>query len=72
VAVCIAREGVTAPSESDMAGFLATKLPRYKMPKRFFFWDALPKSGYGKIPKRMVRDELEARGLLDRDPGKAG
>jgi len=65
VAVCVAREGVAAPSESDMAGFLATKLPRYKMPKRFFFWDALPKSGYGKIPKRMVRDELEARGLLD-------
>ena len=65
VAVCVAREGVAAPSESDMAGFLATKLPRYKMPKRFFFWDTLPKSGYGKIPKRMVRDELEARGLLD-------
>jgi fatty-acyl-CoA synthase len=65
VAVCVAREGVTAPSESDMTGFLATKLPRYKMPKRFFFWDALPKSGYGKIPKRLVRDELEARGLLD-------
>jgi len=65
VAVCVAREGVTAPSESDMAGFLATKLPRYKMPKRFFFWEALPKSGYGKVPKRMVRDELEARGLLD-------
>ena len=35
------------------------------MPKRFFFWDALPKSGYGKVPKRLVRDELEARGLLD-------
>ncbi len=41
------------------------KMPRYKMPKRFFFWEALPKSGYGKIPKRLVRDELEARGLLD-------
>jgi fatty-acyl-CoA synthase len=40
-------------------------VPRYKMPKRFFFWEALPKSGYGKIPKRLVRDELEARGLLD-------
>ncbi len=65
VAVCVAREGATPPSEADMAGFLATKVPRYKMPKRFFFWDALPKSGYGKIPKRMVRDELEARGLLD-------
>ncbi|NPV23266.1 acyl-CoA synthetase [Bradyrhizobium aeschynomenes] len=65
VAVCVARDGAAAPSESAIAGYLATKLPRYKMPKRFFFWDALPKSGYGKIPKRLVRDELEARGLLD-------
>ena len=65
VAVCVAREGASAVTEADMAGFLATKLPRYKMPKRFFFWEALPKSGYGKIPKRLVRDELEARGLLD-------
>jgi fatty-acyl-CoA synthase len=65
IAVCVPQEGTIAPSESDMAGYLATKLPRYKMPKRFFFWEALPKSGYGKIPKRLVRDELEARGLLD-------
>jgi fatty-acyl-CoA synthase len=66
VAVCVTREGANAVSELDLAGYLATKVPRYKMPKRFFFWDALPKSGYGKIPKRLVRDELEARGLLDR------
>jgi fatty-acyl-CoA synthase len=52
-------------TELDIAGYLATKVPRYKMPKRFFFWSELPKSGYGKIPKRLVRDELEARGLLD-------
>ncbi len=68
VAVCVAREGAKPVSEAEMAAFLSPKVPRYKMPKRFFFWDALPKSGYGKIPKRMVRDELEARGLLD--PGK--
>jgi fatty-acyl-CoA synthase len=65
VAVCVASEGAASVSEADMAAFLAPKVPRYKMPKRFFFWDALPKSGYGKIPKRLVRDELEARGLLD-------
>jgi hypothetical protein len=46
-------------SEAELAAFLAPKVPRYKMPKRFFFWEALPKSGYGKIPKRLVRDELE-------------
>ena len=49
----------------ELAAFLAARIARYKMPKRFFFWDALPKSGYGKVPKRMVRDELEARGLLN-------
>jgi fatty-acyl-CoA synthase len=64
VAVCVAREGAKPVSEAELAAFLALKVPRYKMPKRFFFWEALPKSGYGKVPKRMVRDELEARGLL--------
>ena len=55
---------MSAPTKDELAAFLAPKVPRYKMPKRFFFWEALPKSGYGKVPKRMVRDELEARGLL--------
>lgn len=64
VAICVAREG-EAPDEAALAAFLGAKVPRYKMPKRFFFWDALPKSGYGKVPKRLVRDELERRGLLD-------
>jgi fatty-acyl-CoA synthase len=65
IAVCVPREGAGQVTEAEMAAYLAPKVPRYKMPKRFFFWDALPKSGYGKIPKRLVRDELEARGLLD-------
>jgi fatty-acyl-CoA synthase len=63
IAVCVPRAG-TAPSEEAMAAFLAPKLARYKLPRRFVFWEALPKSGYGKVPKRMVRDQLEARGLI--------
>jgi fatty-acyl-CoA synthase len=72
VAVCVAREGAGPVTEAEMAAFLSPKVPRYKMPKRFFFWEALPKSGYGKIPKRLVRDELEARGLLDLNAKKTG
>jgi fatty-acyl-CoA synthase len=72
VAVCVTREGAEPVSEAQLAAFLAPKVPRYKMPKRFFFWDALPKSGYGKIPKRLVRDELEARGLLDLSQKQTG
>ncbi len=62
VAVCVTREPV---EEAALAEFLSSKIPRYKMPKRFFFWEALPKSGYGKVPKRLVKDELVARGLID-------
>jgi fatty-acyl-CoA synthase len=72
VAVCVPREGAGLVTEAEMADFLAPKVPRYKMPKRFFFWEALPKSGYGKIPKRLVRDELEARGLLDLNSKQTG
>lgn len=61
VAVCVAREPV---AEAALAEYLGAKVPRYKMPKRFFFWEALPKSGYGKVPKRLVKDELETRGLV--------
>jgi fatty-acyl-CoA synthase len=61
IAVCVLRPGATL-EEGELAGFLAEKVNRTKMPKRFVFWDALPKSGYGKVPKRLVKDELLARG----------
>ncbi len=60
--VYVQREGHSL-AEDALADWLADKIPRYKMPKRFVRFDALPKSGYGKIPKRMVKDALEAQGL---------
>jgi fatty-acyl-CoA synthase len=70
IAVCVLRNG-HAVTEAELASFLASRIARYKLPKRFFFWEALPKSGYGKVPKRLVRDELESRGLLDDErPGQ--
>jgi len=35
---------------------------RYKWPRKIVFWDALPKSAYGKIPKKSVRQQLVDRG----------
>ncbi len=61
VAVCVARQG-TVPDEVTLMAFLGPKVARYKLPRRFLFWEALPKSGYGKVPKRMVKDEILARG----------
>ncbi|MFC6490079.1 acyl-CoA synthetase [Nitratireductor sp. GCM10026969] len=64
VAVCVARPGAETRG-LDLAGWLDGKMARYKIPKRFLFWDALPKSAYGKITKKMIREEMARRGLLD-------
>lgn len=62
VAVCVARPG-TDTTALDLGAWLDGKMARYKIPKRFFFWDEMPKSGYGKTPKKMIREELERRSL---------
>ena len=63
VAVCVPRTGATV-NEAALLAWLDDRIARYKLPRRVMFWDALPKSGYGKVPKRLVRDELFARGEL--------
>ncbi|GAB4175787.1 MAG: acyl-CoA synthetase [Thalassobaculales bacterium] len=65
VAVVVLRAGQTA-DEAALLAHLDGRLARYKWPRRFFFWEALPKSGYGKITKQMVREELYARGEIAR------
>ena len=64
VAVCVLREGAQV-DEAAMLEWMASRVARYKLPKRVFFWEALPKSGYGKVPKNLVKDELGRRGLLN-------
>ncbi|GJD50357.1 Long-chain-fatty-acid--CoA ligase FadD13 [Methylobacterium crusticola] len=63
IAVCVPREGERL-TEEDVLAFLFDKVARYKLPKRVILRESLPKSGYGKITKKMVREELEAAGLL--------
>jgi fatty-acyl-CoA synthase len=63
VAVCVLRNGAQL-DETAILDWMASRVARYKLPKRVFFWDALPKSGYGKVPKALVKEELRRRGLL--------
>ncbi|MEW5420978.1 acyl-CoA synthetase [Amorphus sp. 3PC139-8] len=63
VAVCVVRPGAIA-AEIDVRGWLEGKVARYKLPKHVLFWDEMPKSAYGKITKKMIREELERRGDL--------
>ena len=37
----------------------------YKMPRRFVVLEEMPKSAYGKITKKIIRETLEQRGLID-------
>jgi acyl-CoA synthetase (AMP-forming)/AMP-acid ligase II len=49
--------------EAAIRGHLDGRIARYKQPLRVVFWDSLPKSGYGKVPKALVRQRLEAEGV---------
>lgn len=62
VAVCVLRSG-SRLDEAQLLEWMSTRIARYKIPKRVYFWDELPKSGYGKVPKRLVKDELARRGV---------
>lgn len=63
VAVCVARVGAQV-DEAQILQWLGPRVARYKIPKHVYFWDSLPKSAVGKVPKPLVKDELLRRGLV--------
>ena len=63
LAVCVLREGADAAGV-DLRSWLDGRMARYKLPKTFIFWEALPKSAYGKITKKLIREELHRRGQM--------
>jgi fatty-acyl-CoA synthase len=61
VAVCVAKAGQRI-DEQELLAWLGAQVASYKVPKRVIVWDEMPKSAYGKITKKLVRDALEQRG----------
>nr|WP_237684109.1 hypothetical protein [Pseudaminobacter soli] len=51
VAVVVASELKSRPSESDLIARLALRLAKFKTPKRVIFIDELPRNTIGKIQK---------------------
>lgn len=49
---------------AEILASLADRLARYKQPRRLIFWDALPTSGYGKVPKHLIRQQLAESGEI--------
>jgi acyl-CoA synthetase (AMP-forming)/AMP-acid ligase II len=62
VAAVVPKPGA-APTEADLLAHLQGSLARYKQPLRIVLWDSLPKSGYGKVPKLLVKQRLAAAGV---------
>jgi fatty-acyl-CoA synthase len=57
VAVLVLEPGASV-AEAELLAHMEGKLAKYKWPASFAFWPELPKSGYGKVTKRDVKDLL--------------
>jgi malonyl-CoA/methylmalonyl-CoA synthetase len=57
-AVVVKASGVAAPTESDVIAHLKLQLAGYKVPKRVYFVDALPRNTMGKVQKNLLREQL--------------
>ncbi|PZW45934.1 acyl-CoA synthetase (AMP-forming)/AMP-acid ligase II [Humitalea rosea] len=65
VACLVARAPV---GEAEIRAHLQARLARYKHPQVFVFWDSLPKSGYGKVPKSLLKQRLAEEGVTPPPP----
>lgn len=63
LAVCVCNVGQSV-TEDELAAMLIDRLAKYKLPGRYVFFNEMPKTGYGKVTKKLIREALEAKGLL--------
>lgn len=66
VAVVVRRPDAPAFDAAAVLAYLEGRTARYRWPRHVFFWETLPKSGYGKITKKDVRERLYEVGELPR------
>src|SRR6185503_16792721 len=43
----------------ELGAYLTTRIAKYKLPKRFVFLDALPRTPYGKVLKEELRKQID-------------
>jgi len=64
VAVVVCRPEGPSVAAEDLFAHLEGRCAKYRWPRSFFFWESLPKSGYGKITKKDIRQQLLDRGEI--------
>ncbi|MFK7966766.1 MAG: acyl-CoA synthetase [Burkholderiaceae bacterium] len=65
LAVVVPTNHQSAPEPAALLAHLDGKCARYRWPKRFVFWQELPRSGYGKVTKKLIREHLTSLGELE-------
>lgn len=60
VAAVVPAEGRTLDAET-LREWVKSKVSGYKVPRRYHFFETLPKSNYGKITKKIIRQAIEER-----------
>jgi fatty-acyl-CoA synthase len=62
---------VGAIAAEELSAYLAIRVAKYKVPRRFVFVDALPRTAYGKVLKEELRERLAGSADWQR-PGDGG
>jgi acyl-CoA synthetase (AMP-forming)/AMP-acid ligase II len=62
IAVIVKRPEHQAVAAAELLGYLEGRCAKYRWPRQIFFWDVMPKSGYGKIVKKDIKVLLVERG----------
>jgi malonyl-CoA/methylmalonyl-CoA synthetase len=58
-AVVVPRVGEAVPSEAEVIAALKRKLANFKVPKRVYVVDDLPRNAMGKVQKNILRDRYK-------------
>ena len=57
VAIVLRRPGSSDVTDAGVIAVCKERLANYKVPKRVFFMDELPRNAMGKVQKNLLRDE---------------
>src|SRR5690606_39703285 len=57
IAILTPEPGATVPSEAEVIAALSNRLAKFKLPKRVFVVDELPRNAMGKVQKAELRNQ---------------
>ena len=61
-AVVVPRPGSAAPTEAEVIAWLKSRLANFKVPKRVYVVEELPRNTMGKVQKNVLRDRYARPG----------